>query len=189
MASSGCCASAGWGKARRARRCASRFRSSPRSLFRGSASAAAARQRVSRPCPATASSWRGTARRRQSSHILRSAERDAGAEEHQLVVATQADDAVRLFQSNQSIDDALAVGPAIDVVAQEDEPVVGRRLDGVEQGVEVGRRAVDIAEGEGAHGQFARTSSRTSQSDGSLSNGKSVDTPRYWSPSSASRRW
>lgn len=34
-----------------------------------------------------------------------------------------------------------------------------------------------------------RTSSSTSHSDGSSANGKSAFTPRYWSPSSASRTW
>ena len=66
------------------------------------------------------------------------------------MVAQERDQAAAAAQVDEPVEDAPAVRPPVDVVAQGDDRVLGAGPDGVEQGVQGRRAAVDVADGDGA---------------------------------------
>lgn len=58
---------------------------------------------------------------------------DTGEEEFLLVVSGEAGDIELLFQVDDEVDDAFGIGASIDVVADEDEVVIGLRGDDINQ--------------------------------------------------------
>src|SRR5678816_298693 len=71
-------------------------------------------------------------------------------EEHHLVIAEETDDLALFFEPQDCVDHSPAVGAAVDVVAEEDELVLFRRLDGGEKCIERGFAAVNVADGNGS---------------------------------------
>lgn len=77
---------------------------------------------------------------------------DAREEEFFLVVAVEEGGLELLLEADEKVDDALGIGPTIDVVADEDQVVFGLRgndVDHLLQGIEA---AVDIANDKSSHG-------------------------------------
>ena len=73
------------------------------------------------------------------------------------MVAEDRDQATAAGQFNEPLDDAPAVWPPVDVVAQGDDAVLGARLDRFDEGVESRRTTMDITDGDcaGLHGGVA----------------------------------
>ena len=73
------------------------------------------------------------------------------------MVAQEGDQAAAAAQVDEPVEDAPAVRPPVDVIAQGDDGVLGAGPDGVEQGVQGRRAAVDVADGDGARGHHGRS--------------------------------
>jgi hypothetical protein len=73
-------------------------------------------------------------------------------QEHLLVVPEQADDAASLAEGNDPIENAQAVRPPVDVVAEKDECVERRGSHGFEEPIERFGVAVNVTDGDGSWG-------------------------------------
>jgi hypothetical protein len=73
-------------------------------------------------------------------------------QEHLLVVPEQADDVTLLAERNDQIENAQAVGPSVDVVAEEDEGVERGWGHGFKEPIERVGVAVDVTDGDGSWG-------------------------------------
>ncbi len=71
--------------------------------------------------------------------------------EHDFMVATQEDRMVLGLQFHKVVECATAIGPAIDVVAEEYQGIIRRRLDDLDQSPHGFIATVDISEGNGSH--------------------------------------
>ena len=71
-------------------------------------------------------------------------------EQHFLVIPKKRDQMTVALESHEPLNDAPAVWPPVDVVAQGDDAVLGAGSDRFEQGVERRRTAVDVTDGDGA---------------------------------------
>ena len=74
----------------------------------------------------------------------------AGGGHHLLVVAAEGHEAVRLGEPREAVQDAGRVEAVVDVIAQCHDRLVARRRHRLEQRLQRGRAAVDIADGEDA---------------------------------------
>lgn len=77
-----------------------------------------------------------------------------GAEHHDLMIAAQRDQSAGHVKFKQAIKDVFAVRPAIDVIAERDDGIIGRGRNEREQRFERRETAVNIANGERAHEGF-----------------------------------
>ena len=69
------------------------------------------------------------------------------------MIAQDRNEATFLGHGQQCVDHSLAVRPTIDVIAQHDQRIVGRRIDRFEKRLERGRAAMNVADCNGSgHG-------------------------------------
>lgn len=73
-------------------------------------------------------------------------------EHHDFVVAAQGDEVAAGTELDEVVDNAAAVRPAINVIAEGDDGVGGAELEFLVEALEGGGAAVDVSDGEVAHG-------------------------------------
>src|SRR5438876_1165777 len=77
------------------------------------------------------------------------------------MIAEQGGQPAGLFQGKDALQDAGRIRSAIDIVAERDDVIIGRRLHGREERVEGAGATVDVADDKGAHER--RTSTQPAQ--------------------------
>lgn len=73
-----------------------------------------------------------------------------GCREHDLfVIATEHNQPTLELQADKSIDDTLGVWTVIDEIAEDNDRVMGSRLDGIEESAQGDGTSVDVSDGDG----------------------------------------